>query len=301
MSALRDVDSGALPSRAFPRGMGPLECLLDEPTRRMHARGPLTPRLIERYDGDLSIPLRSDRPTLVADFVETIDGIVAMDRHGATGGGDISGFSPTDRFVMGLLRALADVVLVGGSAVRRSSIAAWTPASVFPQEKAAFADLRAALGLAPVPTTVVVTATGDLDPRRPTFLDPGKPVVIAAPHPALERLRERPFPEHVRIERLDRSGPGAMRDLLEVLGTLDARLIVSEAGPRLFGELLREDAVDELFVTISPQIAGRGRPDERLGLVEGAAFWPTHPRWAHLVSLRRSGHHLFGRYRFEAA
>lgn len=300
MSALPDVRSG-LPSRAFPRGMGPLECLLDEPIRRMHVRGPLTPRLVDRYDGDLSIPLRSDRPTVVANFVETIDGVVAMDRHGATGGGDVSGFSPTDRFVMGLLRALADVVLVGGSAIRRSSIPAWTPASVFPREAPAFADLRAGLGLPPAPTTVIVTASGDLDPRHRTFLDPANPVVIAAAHPAIDVVREHPFPEHVRIERLDRAGPGAMRDLLDVLGTLDARLVVSEAGPRLFGELLQEDAVDELFVTVSPQLVGRGRPDDRLGLVEGTALWPAHPRWAHLVSLRRSGHHLFARYRFEAA
>lgn len=287
-----------VPSRAYPTGAAPLERLLDEPIRRVHVRGPLTPRLLERYAGDLAIPLRHDRPTLVANFVETLDGVVAFDRHEATGGGDVSGFSPTDRFVMGLLRALADVVLLGGSAIRRSTIRTWSPASVFPSEADAFRELRSTLGLAPVPTTLVVTATGELDPRQPVFLDPAHPIVVAAPAKAAARLRARGFADHVGIEQLDREGPGAMVDLVDVVSGLGAKLIVSEAGPHLFGELVRAERVDELFLTIAPQLAGRGPVDERLGLVEGVALWPEHSRWTHLVSLRRAGHHLFARYRF---
>lgn len=297
MSALAELDL-ALPTRTVPRGAGPLECLLDEPIRRVHARGCLTPRLIELYDGDLSIPLHSDRPTVVANFVETIDGVIAMDASGRTGGGEVSGFSPTDRFVMGLLRSLADVVLVGGASVRRSSARSLSPASVFPREAGAFRELRASLGLAPAPTTVIATATGDLEPNLPIFRDAGSPVVIAAPMRVADNLRSRGFPEHVSVERLDRAGPGGMADLLEVIAGLGGQVVVSEAGPRLFGELLHSGLVDELFLTVAPQIAGRRSENPRLGLVEDVALWPDHPRWSHLVSLRRSGNHLFTRYRF---
>src|SRR5205085_856490 len=109
----------------------------------------------------LRIPLRTDRPTVIANFVETIDGAVALDRIGSTGGGDVSGFSPTDRFVMGLLRALADVVLMGAGTARTSGGGGWTPGSVHPECAAAYRTLRRRLGLTQEPSTMIVTATGN--------------------------------------------------------------------------------------------------------------------------------------------
>ncbi len=64
------------------------------------------------------------------------------------------------------------------------------------------------------------------------------------------------------------------------------RLVVSEAGPHLFGSLLAADLVDELFLTSSPRLAGRGS-GTRLGLVEGTALLPAVRREARLLSVRR--------------
>ena len=59
--------------------------------------------------------------------------------------------------------------------------------------------------------------------------------------------------------------------------------------------------LDEFFVTIAPQIAGRDGTLPRPGLVTGASFAPDDPRWARLVALKRAGSHLFTRYALASA
>jgi riboflavin biosynthesis pyrimidine reductase len=77
-------------------------------------------------------------------------------------------------------------------------------------------------------------------------------------------------------------------------------VIVSEAGPTLFGRLLAEQLVDELFLTVSPLVAGRGT-DRRPGFAEGTELLPQTTEPAKLLSLRRSGSYLFLRYGFSRA
>ena len=77
---------------------------------------------------------------------------------------------------------------------------------------------------------------------------------------------------------------------------LGARLVLTEGGPHLFGRILEADRVDELFLTLAPQLVGRSG-EGRLGLVEGLGLPAAEARWQDLVSLRRSGDHLFLRYR----
>jgi riboflavin biosynthesis pyrimidine reductase len=61
---------------------------------------------------------------------------------------------------------------------------------------------------------------------------------------------------------------------------------------------LEEDLIDELFLTVSPQVAGRDR-GERPGFVEGKTFAPHDPRRTRLLSVKRSGNFLFLRYSFD--
>ena len=56
--------------------------------------------------------------------------------------------------------------------------------------------------------------------------------------------------------------------------------------------------LDELFLTLAPQVAGRDASAERPGLVEGRIFAPDTPVWGELVEVRRAGEHLFLRYAF---
>ena len=73
-------------------------------------------------------------------------------------------------------------------------------------------------------------------------------------------------------------------------------ILLLEAGPKLLGQFLGERLVDELFLTIAPQIAGRDDAERRPGLVAGRTFAPDDPLWANLASARRAGDHLFLRY-----
>ena len=87
--------------------------------------------------------------------------------------------------------------------------------------------------------------------------------------------------------------------LISELGRRGAQLVLSEGGPHLIGELIGASLLDELFLTVAPQLAGPSTGDDpRLALVEGTSFAPETAPWAELVDLRVAGSHLFTRYRF---
>ena len=150
-----------------------IERLYDAPTPEGRVRGgPLSPDLAQRYGADLAIALRADRPTIMSNFVSTIDGVVAFDTEGHTGGREVSGASAPDRFLMGLIRATSDAVLMGAGTLRSGARHRWTPAYIYPPSADAYAAWRRELGLAAAqPTTVIVSASGSLDPGHPGLHD----------------------------------------------------------------------------------------------------------------------------------
>jgi riboflavin biosynthesis pyrimidine reductase len=77
-------------------------------------------------------------------------------------------------------------------------------------------------------------------------------------------------------------------------------MLLVEGGTRLLGTFLEEGLLDELFLTLSPQIAGRDTTIERPGLVTRTLFAPERPLWGILVSVKRGRSHLFLRYAFTA-
>ena len=236
-------------------------------------------------------PLGLAPPVLYANFVETLDGIVAI-RSEPRSNRLVSGDSETDRFVMGLLRACADCVLIGSGTLHGSPKALWTAEKAHPGEADAFAELRRRLGLGPEPMLAVMTASGALDPGHPA-LENG--AVVLTTESGAERCH-RLLPDSVEVVAL----PGETAvDPVAAVGALRARgcaSILSEAGPHVFGSLLAAGLVDELFLTVSPLIAGRSDLGQRIGLVEATELLPEHRDPARLLSVRRDGAHLFLRY-----
>ena len=94
---------------------------------------------------------------------------------------------------------------------------------------------------------------------------------------------------------------GGWVDLRAALAWLRAQghaQILAEAGPTTFGGLVAAELVDELFLTVSPVLAGRSAAGRRLGLVEGTALLPETRVAPTLLSVRRGSEHLFLRYGF---
>jgi riboflavin biosynthesis pyrimidine reductase len=247
----------------------------------------LPAELQEAYGGAFGL----DRPRLVANFVSTIDGVVALPEL-AQSNKLISDGSESDRFVMGLLRASADAVLIGSGTLRASPRGVWTPERAYPPAGAGFAELRRRRDLPPAPERVVITGSGSVPPSHPLFAEGA---LVLTTDDGAGRLDGRLPPASTVVSL----GDSATVDLRAAVAALRARgheLIVSEAGPRAFGSLVEAGLVDELFLTVSPLIAGRGPSAERLGLVEAFEALPGERLGGRLLSVRRDGAHLFLRY-----
>ena len=250
-------------------------------------RRPLPARLAELYDGDLG--LRS--ANLYANFVTSLDGITAIDPDAPGQGRIISGGPAADRFLMGLLRAFADVVLIGAGTLRAEPDHIWTAERVYPDAAGDFRALRADLGLRERPRLAVVTASANVDLELPA-LEGG---FVIASQAAAMRTRDR-APEGVTVLSGGDRADLQAADIVASLRREGAGRILTEGGPHLFGQLLQGGQVDELFLTISPVVAGRASGGSQIGLVEGAALLPNAGAWGRLRSVRRSDSHLFLRY-----
>ena len=271
-------------------------------SRATHRGGRLPAALRDRYDGQLTVALNPERPIVIANFVSTLDGVVALDADGRSGGGEISGFSEPDRFVMGMLRAMADIVLVGAGTVRAAPTHEWTPRHVHRGSAGLYATWRERMGIpSRQPTTMVATASGSLDPGHPGLSASDVPVIVATTSAGAQRVRDAGPAPNVRIDVAETSQPIAAARLVEMAASAGARLILCEGGPHLIGDLLKAHLLDELFLTVAPQVAGRDATAHRLALVEGAAFDVGTAPWAELRSVRRSGDLLFLRYSVAAA
>ncbi len=247
----------------------------------------LPDRLRNSYGGPIGFP----SPRLYANFVSSLDGVVAFDAEPSSGP-IISGYSEADRFVMGLLRACADAVLVGAGTLRADPRHLWTADHIYPKAATEYAELRRRLGRSTHPRLVVVSAGGGLDPRHPA-LQAGALILTTAA--GASRLEGR-LPG---VSRVVSVGSGAALDagsLVEATRAEGHRTILCEGGPHLIAGLFADGHVDELFLTLSPVLAGRKEGAHRLGLVEGATLLPADGRWGTLLSLRRHDSHLFLRY-----
>ncbi|MFN2463944.1 MAG: dihydrofolate reductase family protein [Candidatus Dormibacteria bacterium] len=249
---------------------------------------PLPDGLATLYGGNLSL----DDDALYANFVQSIDGVVSLPGV-ASSGSVISGRHAADRFVMALLRACADAVLVGGGTLRDTPRHHWTAEHVFPEMAEEFSNLRQLLGLPPQPRLVVLTATGEVDVNHPAVQGGATFLTTAA---GGRRIREL-IPERSSIKDF----PGSSVPLAEGVQWLRGegyRRILSEAGPHVLGQLVDEGLVRDIFLSVSPILAGR-QGAGRLSLVEGIALAPERRVETRLASGRRGGDFLLLRYALE--
>jgi riboflavin biosynthesis pyrimidine reductase len=242
-------------------------------------------RLLPSYTEDLTHadllaaygypPLADGGWWLRANMVSTVDGAATADgvSHGVSG--------EADRRLFFLLRALADVVVVGARTVRVERYGPGRP-------QAAFAERRRVAGQAPAPTIVVISNSLDLDFTSTLFTESLTPTIVVTANVApADRLRAARAAGEVVI------AGDAMVNLGEALAELAKRghrQMLSEGGPHLLAQLADAGLLDELCLTVSPLLAAGAAPR----ILTGAALPQLAPlRVGH--ALEQDGY-LFLRY-----
>ncbi|MFH8337705.1 pyrimidine reductase family protein [Streptomyces sp. AM6-12] len=218
------------------------------------------------------------RPWLRANMVSSLDGAAQHDGHSQP----IS--SATDMRVFGTLRALADVVVVGAETVRQEG---YRPA----RARAEFAAAREAAGQGPAPAIAVVTASLELDFSLPLFTSPVVPTLVLTGAAAAP---ERVAAAEKAGARVVVAGEGMGVDperAVRALAGLGHHRLLTEGGPRLLGQLIAAEVLDELCLTLSPTLTA--------GDAQRIAGGPSVavPRRFELVSLLEEDGFLFGCYR----
>jgi riboflavin-specific deaminase-like protein len=207
----------------------------------------------------------TDRPWLRANMVTSLDG-AAQGSNGRSG--TLS--SPADKRVFAMLRALADVILVGAGTARKEK---YGPDEPRPE----YAAHRRALGQRPTPPIAVVSGRLDLEPDGPLFSGTGEPTILltTAQSPADRRSAIAARAEVVVVGE-DRVDP---RRALAALAERGHTRVLCEGGPLLLGQLVAAGLLDEFCLTFAPIL--RGGPAHR------ALTGPTVPdvamRLAHIL------------------
>jgi riboflavin biosynthesis pyrimidine reductase len=284
---------------------------MEEPIRTLFAAHPsqssqvvLPEGLRTRYDGDLSFPLApQERPYCIANFVSTLDGVVSFNMPGQSEGAQVSKSNEEDRFIMGLLRASADAVLVGSGTLQAvGPQGTWLPESVYQPAKDLYRKYRTEVLRKPeYPLVVIVTGTGELDLASAVFHTPRTRVFILTTEQGKQRLSQNGSETlaSVDVKALPTAEKGISPSAILTLLRQEAgvELLLHEAGPTLFGEFLAGEFIDELFLTVAPQIAGRVAAHSRPGLVANVEFSPATAPWWKLLSTKGAADYLFLRYK----
>lgn len=238
---------------------------------------------------------------MIGNFVGTIDGVVSFEIPGESGGGDISGFNEADRFIMGLLRASVDAVIVGAGTLREVAPGhLWLAAHVYPEASDRYARYRQrVLNKAVPPLNVIVSGSGAIDLQRAVFCTSAvKTLIVTSPKGAELLAKNGVALTSTEVRAIEgEEGKIAPASILNLLNDeFGVRLLLHEGGPALFGDFVVHGCVDELFLTVAPQFAGRDAIRQRPGVIAGAEFLPQTAPWLRLLSVKQSASHLYLRY-----
>ncbi|MDQ3146888.1 MAG: pyrimidine reductase family protein [Actinomycetota bacterium] len=190
-------------------------------------------------------PRAEGRPGVRLNMVASVDGAISVaGRSGGLGG-------TGDRRLFLLLRAVADVILVGAGTVRAEG---YGPALL----SSALEDRRREEGRRAVPSIAVVSRSCALDWESPFFTAAvARPLVVTvAEAPAERRDRAAEVAEVILAGDADVD----LALAFAALGRSGAGSVLAEGGPTLNGQLAAAGLVDELCLSVSPRLVGGAAP-----------------------------------------
>jgi riboflavin biosynthesis pyrimidine reductase len=268
----------------------------------------------DRY-GNLGFPAApGERPWIYSNFVQSLDGIVSFKGRHATGG-DISQLAE-DRWLMDLLRAHGDAVLVGINTLMEETQLLQNRGPVYSIEDIELRKLRDKLERGRE-KNIFVTGAAYLDLNDYRIFDPG-PVetFIITTTVGARRLAQKSSHAHIKVVV---AGEGTFVDLAAAMRILRRQhgieRVLCEGGPTLYGYMSRAGLIDEKFITISPLEIGllipaeqepseterTNPPKERPTTFMAPGFIKGNAPWWQWMSCRRVGDHEFNRYRRRGA
>jgi len=261
--------------------------------------------------GKLGFPVPpADRPWTFANFVQSIDGVASFGGKHATGG-DLAQ-SREDQWLMGLLRAHADALLMGvNTLIAETAVLSHMNAGrgpVYKIEDPDLRELRRRLGRKRE-RVVLVTASARFNPAAYRLFDGGEvQSFVLTTATGAARLAGTNVQTIVAGNDRVVDLPLAMQMLRRDLGV---EYLLCEGGPTLYGNMAKAGLIDEKFVTVAPREIGliippeqqpaawesNHPPRERPTTFMAPGFtWENAPNWR-WISCRRSHDHQFSRYR----
>jgi riboflavin biosynthesis pyrimidine reductase len=183
-----------------------------------------------------------ERPYTVVNFVSTVDGRATVGGRSGPLGDD------GDHATFHGLREQVDAVLAG-----TVTLAAEHYGRILgkPERR----RRRSERGLSPEPIACVVTRSGEIPLDIPLFAEPEARIVVFSP----TEIEIDVCAAAVEVVRLDPGELTLTTALRRLRSDYGVRSLLCEGGPTLFGALMQEGLVDELFLTLSPMLAGGGR------------------------------------------
>lgn len=198
---------------------------------------------IERYVQELDLTGRAleQRPFTMVNFIASIDGRASVNgRSGPLG-------DEADKELFRALRAEVDAVLVGTGTLATERYGRMI-------RDPAVRERRRRRGLRPEPLACTVTRRGALPLDIPLFFEPEAEVVVFA-GADVDAGEARAQLDVVRMQADELTFAAALAYLR---AEYDVRALLCEGGPRVFGALISEGLVDQLFLTIAHMFVGGG-------------------------------------------
>lgn len=254
----------------------------------------LHPDFVRAYGGPWTLPPAGQGPHVYVNFVVSHDGRVTFNHPDHVGGGPVADHDQNDVWLMGLLRARADVVLMGDATLIYEPDHVWTAEFIYPPEAEAFSALRRSEGRWETPILVLLSLTGEIPADVEVLSHPEIEMVIATTHEGAKRARKTRHAGPLTV--LDLGEDSA--DLGELVRILreshGAHTILCEGGPRVYGAMLAAGQVDDVFTTRSPVVVGEDASGpRRSSLVEGAGFLPVDAPRILPRTIKMAGDHLY--------
>jgi riboflavin-specific deaminase-like protein len=215
---------------------------------------------------DALYPWPDNAPWVRANMVSSLDG-----RAQGSDGLTASISNAADKFIFARLRATCDVILVGAGTVRAEN---YRPARTGAHD----VTRRSSRGQRPAPIIAIVSKSLRLDLDSDLFTRPAtdpsaeRPIVITTADSDL--VQQQKISEVATVVVAGETDVD-LTEALTLLNRMKLTRVLCEGGPTLLNDLVAGDHLDELDLTLSPQLIGSG-----ISMLESHPATPEANRYA---------------------